>query len=276
MKSSLVITLLCIALSPLLAQSKQSVQVNGVSIYYETYGKGSPLVLLHGFTQNHCIWYNLIDSLSSDYMLIIPDMRGHGKSTNPNGKFTHHDSALDIYALLDKLGIDKLDAIGYSSGGITLLHMATQQPDRISNLVLISTSSYYSNSARQILRSFTYENLNAQQLSYFRSIHERGDEQIKQILSQLNNFADTYNDLNFTTPYLSTIKSRTLIILGDSDPLFSIEEALNMHRSIPNSSLWIVPNQDHNLITTTTLWQTSSLSFIRHFLMNKGSNNLTP
>lgn len=276
MKFSLVLTLLYIALSPLIAQSKQSVQVNGVSIYYETYGNGSPLVLLHGFTENHSIWYNLIDSLSSDYMLIIPDMRGHGKSTNPSDKFTHHDSALDIYALLDKLKIGKFDAIGYSSGGITLLHMATQKPDRIPNMILISTSSYFSNSARQILRSFTYENLNAQHLSYFRSIHERGDEQIKQILGQLNNFADTYNDLNFTPPFLSTIKSRTLIILGDSDPLFSIEEALNMHRSIPNSSLWIVPNQDHNLITTTTLWQTSSLNFIRHFLMNKESNNLTP
>ncbi|WP_430811905.1 MULTISPECIES: alpha/beta fold hydrolase [unclassified Carboxylicivirga] len=265
MKNALLISIFLITLTSTAAQTKQTAEVNGVSIYYETFGDGYPLVLLHGFTQNHTIWYNLLDSLSLKYKLIIPDMRGHGKSTNPTNEFKHNESALDIFALLDKLNINKFNAIGYSSGGLTLLHMATQQPDRISNMVLIGTSSYYSEQARKVLSSFTFDNLNDSHLSYLRSIHLGGDEQIRKIYQQLNNFSNTYNDINFTPPYLSTITAKTLIILGDSDPLFSVAEAVDMHHAIDNSSLWIVPAHGHNLITTDKLWQQQSLHVILRF-----------
>ncbi|WP_188599632.1 alpha/beta fold hydrolase, partial [Polaribacter pacificus] len=83
------------------AQKQNHAQVNGVEIYYEIYGKGDPLVLLHSFTSSHKLWEPFIERLSKNHKLIVPDLRGHGKSTNPENVFTHSTSAKDIYGLMD-------------------------------------------------------------------------------------------------------------------------------------------------------------------------------
>ncbi|MFQ5448725.1 MAG: alpha/beta fold hydrolase, partial [Saprospiraceae bacterium] len=65
------------------AQTGHYAEVNGTKIYYEMYGEGEPLLLLHGFTVSHIVWDDLVKDLSKNYKLIIPDLRGHGNSTNP-------------------------------------------------------------------------------------------------------------------------------------------------------------------------------------------------
>ena len=87
-------------------------ELNGIKMYYETYGSGSPLVLLHGFGGSGSTWAPIIPDLSKYFRVIVPDLRGHGRSTNPTNRFTHRQSALDVYALLDQLGIAKFKAIG--------------------------------------------------------------------------------------------------------------------------------------------------------------------
>ncbi len=67
-----------------------------------------------------------IEQLVQHYHLIIPDLRGHGRSTNSSGQFTHRQAALDLFASLDVLGIERVKAMEMSSGGMTLIHMATQ------------------------------------------------------------------------------------------------------------------------------------------------------
>jgi pimeloyl-ACP methyl ester carboxylesterase len=69
--------------------------------------------------------------------VIIPDLRGHGWSTNPAKTFTHRQSAADVLALLDHLALKRVRAMGISTGGMTLLHVATRQTDRIDAMVLI-------------------------------------------------------------------------------------------------------------------------------------------
>ena len=96
----------------LFAQNGNYAKVNGVKIYYETYGEGQPLVLLHPFSGSHLMWEPWIDSLSQDYQLILPDLRGHGNSTNPTKIFRHNDSAKDMYALMDELDIENTDIDG--------------------------------------------------------------------------------------------------------------------------------------------------------------------
>ena len=66
--------------------------------------------------------------MARGYRLIIPDLRGHGRSTNPSGLFTHRQCAEDLFALLDQLEILRFKAVGISAGGNTLLHMATARP----------------------------------------------------------------------------------------------------------------------------------------------------
>src|SRR6266542_388922 len=102
--------------------------VNGVEMYYEVHGQGGPadqrqalpLVLLHGFNGSSQVWKEFVPALAQQYQLIIPDLRGHGRSTNPAGQFTHRQSALDVFALLDHLKIDRFMAMGVSTGGMTL------------------------------------------------------------------------------------------------------------------------------------------------------------
>ncbi len=225
--------------------SGDTVQINGFEMYYESAGQGQPLVLLHGFTQVGAEWNPIRDELSTGFRLIIPDLRGHGSSTNPSGEFTTRQSALDVFGLLDHLGLERVQAIGFSAGGETLLHMATQQPERIDSMILIGAAPYFSDQARGVMGDVHPNDESEERMRELRSIHKHGDEQIRALLSQMNGFKDSYDDLNFTPPYLSTITARTLIIQGDRDRFNPVSIALELYDAIPRSFLWIVPNGGH-------------------------------
>jgi pimeloyl-ACP methyl ester carboxylesterase len=215
--------------------------VYGIQIYYELYGEGIPLVLLHGFTGSGQVWKPFVADFAQGYRLVIPDLRGHGRSTPLTNEFTHKQAALDVYALLDQLEIDTFKAVGASTGGMTLLHMATQQPARVEALVLIGATSYYPEQCRAIQRGQLLE----WDWDALRQLHVQGDDQIQALIDQFRNFSDSYEDMNFTPPYLSTIAAQTLIVHGDRDPFFPVSIATEMYAAIPHAYLWIVPNGDH-------------------------------
>lgn len=228
--------------------SGQTVTVNGIEMYYEMHGQGEPLVLLHGFTGAGCNWQPFIGDLATAYQLIIPDLRGHGRSTNPSGAFTFRQSALDVFALLDHLGVRRCKAIGLSAGGKTLLHMATGQPERVEGMVMVSATPYFPEQARAIMGQMTPDNHSDQEWQLMRQWHHYGDAQIRALWMQGHAFKDSYNDMNFTPPYLSTITARTLIVHGDRDPLYPVGVALEMYQAIRRSYLWIIPNGGHGPI----------------------------
>lgn len=227
----------------------QVAKVNGVEMYYEVHGKkdGEPLLLLHGFFGSCKNWMSggLFDGLVKEYRLILPDMRGHGRSTNPDGKFTHRQAALDAFALLETLETKEFRAIGSSSGGMVLLHMATQQPERVKAMVLVSTTHYFPQEVRDGMASMDAQRIDKQFMARMRVQHKCGDAQIRSLVQQFHDFKNSYDDMNFTPPYLSTIKASTLIIHGDRDEGFPVKIPVEMYRSIPNAYLWIVPNGDH-------------------------------
>jgi pimeloyl-ACP methyl ester carboxylesterase len=226
--------------------SDHTLATQGISLYYKTCGQGPPLLLLHRFFGTGTLsWGRFIPTLAAQYRLIVPDLRGHGRSTNPSGEFTHRQSASDMFALLDSLGLQQVKAMGISSGGMTLLHMATREPSRIDAMVLIGTTTYFPEQARKIMRASTVESLTPQDYQERRQLHVRGDEQIRSLQKEFNAFKDSYDDMNFTPPYLSTITAPTLIVHGDRDRLFPIEIPVEMYTSIPKSYLWIVPNGGH-------------------------------
>ena len=223
----------------------KTVAVNGIEMYYETSGQGEPLLLLHGFGGSGQAWSSVIPDFAKRYQVIVPDLRGHGRSTNPTNKFTHRQSALDVYALLDSLGIKQVKAMGISTGGMTLIHMATQQPARVEAMVLIGATIYFPEQAREIMRKATVESLTPELYERRRQIHKRGDDQIRALQQQFHDFRNSYDDMNFTAPYLSTITARTLIVHGDRDQFFPVEIPQQMYESIPNSFLWIIPRGGH-------------------------------
>jgi pimeloyl-ACP methyl ester carboxylesterase len=227
----------------LLAQ--QTANVNGFDMYYESHGTGEPLVLLHGFNNSGQAWKPVLDQFAKHYRVIVPDLRGHGSSTNPSGEFTHRQSARDVYALLDGLGVQKFKAMGISTGGMTLLHMATSQQERIEAMVLIGATTYFPAPARAIMLKSTPESLTETQLARLRTIHKHGDDQIHMLRRQFHGFKDSHEDMMFTAPLLGTIRARTLVVHGDRDAFFPVSIPVQMYESIPNSALWIIPNGGH-------------------------------
>jgi pimeloyl-ACP methyl ester carboxylesterase len=218
--------------------------LNGTHLYFEVHGTGEPVVLLHGFSGSSQDWTAVITAWSTRFKLIVPDLRGHGQSSVLSQPFRHQDAARDILALLDHLSLGACKGLGVSCGGNVLLHMATMQPERVEAMVLVSATPYFPAQARLIMREYS-ESLDEQQWGVLRRRHPGGDAQIRALLASGAAFADSYDDMSFTPPHLSTIRARTLIVQGDRDPLYPVDLSVEMARAIPKSSLWIVPGGGH-------------------------------
>ena len=219
-----------------------------MSLFLRDSGTGDPLLLLHGFTGCGDDWQHVFAEPLADFRIIAPDLPGHGRSPNPRSDFKFADIARDVFALLDQLNIDRVKAIGMSAGANTLLHMATQQPRRVSALVHVSGTPRFPDQARQIMRTMTEETRTDAEWAEMRTRHHLGDDQIRALWRHARAFADDRDDMNFTAATLSAITARTLIVHGDRDPLYPVEFAVELFRGIPDAALWVVPNGGHGPI----------------------------
>lgn len=253
----------------LFAQEGHFANLNGVRLHYKVYGEGEPLVLLHYYEGSNSVWDPWVEGLSKDHQLIIPDLRGHGKSTNPSDKFRHGDAAKDIYALMDELKIEKFKAMGMSSGGMVLIHMATMDTTRINAMVLIGATTFFPKQAREIMKDNHYETEHTASLNDLYTHHPGGETQIRKLKKQFREMGDSYNDMNFTSAYLTQIKCPTLIIHGDRDAYFPIDIPVDAYKAIPNAFLWIVPNGGH-LPNFKNLWSDKFLEVSKLFLSDRG------
>lgn len=217
------------------------VHVNDIDLFYQDYGSGSPLVLLHGWFGSNAFWDPYINALTQEYRVIVPDFRGHGRSTNPNDyAFSERDFAHDIFALLDHLGIERFKGVGFSSGGMTFLHMATEQSKRIEAMILIGTVHDFPWESTDIASEMTMENLEPEFLALLQKWHKQGDEQIRFLVNLFDQ-----GEMKLSPDSLAGITAHTLIIHGDRDEFFPVSIALEMYQAIPQSYLWVVPNASH-------------------------------
>jgi len=118
----------------------QYADVNGINLYYEIHGSGRPLVLLHGGLMHSGLFGPVLDMLAKDHKVITPDLQGHGRTADIDRPIDTRFMADDLAALLDHLGIDKADVVGYSMGGGAALQLAVRHPDKIRRLVLVSAN----------------------------------------------------------------------------------------------------------------------------------------
>lgn len=225
-----------------------AVAVNGIDMYFERRGEGEPLLLLHGGGGAGVNWRLIFSSPPPGRELIVPDLRGHGRSTNLGCGVTFRQLALDVLGLLDSLDVERVQAIGVSMGAKTLLHLATQAPERVEAMVLVSAAPYFPETTRALMRAAAALTHTDEEWAVMRQWHVRGDEQIKAIWGMPSHCADDYEDMSFTPPRLGRIRARTLIVHGDRDPLYPVTLAQEMHATIPRSHLWIIPNGGHSPI----------------------------
>jgi len=247
----------------------------GAQIAYRAVGSGPALLLVHGFFATGQAWDPFVEDLSTSYRLVVPDMRGHGRSTNPGGVFLHRDSAGDMLALLDHLGITQVQAVGHSSGAMTLLQAATLEPERFRSLVLLGGTPYSPETNRSLQRALTFDSFPPEALITLRRWHPGGDEQIQRLVLDFNRMSENYDDMNFTAPFLGTISAETLIVHGDRDEYFPVEIALEMYRAIPDSYLWVPPNANHALLFWGSVFPgaDSFLPILRDFLAGGWSSS---
>jgi alpha-beta hydrolase superfamily lysophospholipase len=91
-----------------LPSASHTERINGGEIYYETYGSGGPRLLLHGLGGSTALWRTFVPELAKHYQVIAIDLRGHGRATNPEDQFTHHQAASDILKIMDRLKLDRV------------------------------------------------------------------------------------------------------------------------------------------------------------------------
>ena len=115
------------------------VAVNGINLYYEVHGTGKPLILLHGGFGTFEMFTALSPTLALDHQVIGVDLYGHGRTALTNRPLRFEHMADDIAGLIQHLGLEKADVLGFSLGGAVALQTAIRHPERVNKLVLIST-----------------------------------------------------------------------------------------------------------------------------------------
>lgn len=115
-----------------------AVRVADSELYYETYGSGSPLILIHGDWADRRVWQPQIEAFSQAYQVVVYDLRGHGRSTVGDLPYSHVD---DLLALLDRLGIAQAILAGHGLGGAVARAAAIEKPQRVAALILASIGS---------------------------------------------------------------------------------------------------------------------------------------
>lgn len=115
----------------------QQIQVEGVSLHVRVGGSGPAVVLLHGFGDTGDMWAPLAAALAKDHRVVVPDLRGMGLSSKPEGGYDKKTQAGDIRAVLDKLGIDQADIVGHDIGTMVAYAYAARYPDKTTRLVVM-------------------------------------------------------------------------------------------------------------------------------------------
>ncbi len=202
--------------------------VNGVKIYYEIYGEGHPLVVLHGNGGSIKEAAPFYPELSKKYKVIAIDSRAQGKSTDTDVPLTYDLMASDINALLDELKIDSTFIWGHSDGAILGLIMAMKYPKKVEKLLAVGANIQPDSTA-----IFSWG------INYMKKVVKESSD-VKE--KKLNQLMLDYPNILFSD--LSSIKIPVLIMAGDRDDMRP-EHTLKLFQNIPKSQLCILPGTTH-------------------------------
>ncbi len=215
-----------------------------VKLYYEVYGSGEPVLMLHGGVYGYISEFEgLIEKLSANYQVICLATRGHGKSEIGRDAYTYQQRADDAYKLLQHLKIDKAMVIGFSDGANAGYKLAAAYPDAVKKLVAMGAGD-----GKKDLKSEKF-NYNADDLmksagKYFEGLKklmpepQRWNESL-QMLNQL------YNNDIISTETFTKIKCPVLVMSGDRDNYSSVDKVVSCYKQIPNATLSIIPGCGH-------------------------------
>ena len=231
--------------------------VNGIKVYYEVYGEGKPIILLHGaFYTIEMNWAQLIPELSKTRKVIAIEMQGHGHTPYSDRKLDIVTLANDVQGVMNYLKVDSADVAGYSMGGSIAYQFAVQFPKRLRRLVIIS-STYKTSGWLPVINSgfkdFKPEFFDDTPLKTGYDAVAPDKTKWRNFVQQMIAFADV--PFNVGDSNIAKIKSPVLLISGDNDGLDKIELMKTYQllgggvaadlAPMPKSQLAIVPSQGH-------------------------------
>ena len=213
--------------------------INGAKLYYEEYGIGEPLLLIHGNSGDIKSMDNQIEYFKTKYRVIVADNRGHGKSELKTDSLTYSQITKDWEGLVNHLGLDSISIIGWSDGGIIGLKMGISSNCNIKKIVTMganlrpdtsAVNSWAINEVTKVLEFIKYK------------IQEKDTTQPwslgKQVVELL------VNQPTIETKVLSKIKAKVLIMAGDKD-IIKNKHTVEIFENIPSAQLCIMPGETH-------------------------------
>ena len=234
-----------------------TVAVNGINLAYTRLGKGTPLVLVHGFPLDSSSWNELIPYLKDHFDLILPDLRGFGKSTTVEAPYTLSDIADDLAGLLDDLGVEKTALAGHSMGGYISLAFAKKYPQRVSGLGLIASQAAADAPEGKERRYKTAADVaekgvgvvvdamtpklsaDVRVQEFVRGVIERQSKQA--VIGALKAMAEREDAM----PILSSFNFPLVLIHGDADQLVPLERAKEIKSANPSARLLELKGAGH-------------------------------
>jgi pimeloyl-ACP methyl ester carboxylesterase len=248
--------------TPAVIPSERSAQVgvNGISIHYAVYGRGSPVVLLHGGLANSDYWGNQIEALMPHHTVIVMDSRGHGRSTRDSRPYGYDLMADDVVALMDALKVPRADIVGWSDGGILGLDLAIRHPDRVGKIFAFAANTVTSGVKDDVEKNPTFaafiERAGHEYQAYSATPKEY-DAFVQQISKM---WAD---QPNWTDAQLKAIAAPVLVVDGDHDEAIKREHTEYIAAMIPGAGLLILPNTSHfAFLQDPTLFNFAVLHFL--------------
>ena len=216
-------------------------EVNGLKMYYEIYGDGKPLVLIHGGGSTiQTTFGRVIPMLAKHRKLIAVELQAHGRTSDRDSELSFEQDADDVATLLKNLNILKADFFSFSNGGTTALQIAIRYPELVDKIIAASALCKRNGVPSQFwefMKQAKLENMPEQLkegykkvASYPKGLQVMHDKDAKRMVD----FKDIPDEK------IKSIKAPTLIIIGDED-VITPEHALEIHRLIANSELAIIP-----------------------------------
>ena len=217
-------------------------QVNGISIHYAIYGRGSPVIFLHGGLANTVYWGNQVPAVAAHHTVILMDSRGHGRSTRDARPYGYDLMADDVIALMDRLQIAKADIVGWSDGGILGLDLAMRYKDRIGKVFAFAANTVTSGVKDGVEKNPTFAAYIERAGREYRTLSATPDdynafvEQISRMWAEQPNWSDAQ---------LRDIDTPVLVVDGDHDEAIKRDHTEYIAATIPHAGLLILPDVSH-------------------------------
>jgi len=215
--------------------------IRGFKMYYEQYGKGEPLLIIHGNGGSINNFLYQISYFAKNYHVILADSRAQGKSVDHTDSLSYEMMTDDLNALLDKLNLKSCYVIGWSDGGINGLLLAIRHPDKVKKLAVTGANLWPDSTA---VDPFVYKwAMDANKTA--RDSISRMKSPTPEMKNQLKLLHLLSYEPHITVQQLHAISCPTLVIGGDHDVILP-QHTMLIAQSIPNSYLWIIPNSGHS------------------------------